>query len=168
MKQTQKIVGVLLITSFLVSIFFSGMHYKSQITQYKFSEGQIVHELTTQYAKFAITPDGTLIKRVSYLNVISDFIVKYIQNIVVLMPIKEAQYNTYIYSEKIKAGLISLFGSLQKAVFFIVFVSIICVVSLLCSWKALLNTKMKELLFSHVKARIFIKNLSLQFNSPLA
>jgi hypothetical protein len=163
LKGLKTLVGLIVAVSMFSTFFSFAFLIPVNTTSTQFELAKIIPNLSTEHTQYALTANNTLLKRVVFANVVSDFIVKFINNIPVFIPLKGSSVQAKKYQNfKFTAWL--GFGSLnQTSSLFWVFLAFTTIILLFVSTnKSQLNRKQRSLLSAIARARAYAA--STQFN----
>ncbi len=137
-------------------------------SKYSFEGAKIVNFMSTEYSQYAIATDGTLLKRINFYGIISDFLVRFIENVPVFIPLDNVNLNNkeILSVEKFVNSLFGGLFKIQKSIWGILFMLTV-IILFICTWGGILNEKFQELLSNIAMSRewIWIKNISIKLKN---
>ena len=168
-KQKQKIVAIILfVVVFLTG--FLGVRANEKLSQYDFNASQGVPWMSTEHSSFALAHDGTLLKRIEYKNIISDYITVFVNKIAVYIPISDFRFTLL---KNLNLEEVSFFGLLSSPIIkmsFLILLFFMISIIYSCKWMDNIIHKLKSILAVIARARAFnspIHNLIFKYINPL-
>lgn len=161
-KYLQKSLAMLSITTILVSffaIFIMGSSFSAIQNQYTFHLADPITALSSEYTKYAIASDGTMLKRIEFQGFIQDFIVEMNHNIAVFIPLDSFQFHEMFFIEPLEFSLfISSALELIKKDIYVLLLCITLVLIFVYRWADKIALKRKSLLLALAKAHQHIQS----------